>query len=295
VLKTIEAVLKDLDLGIEPAQLRYCISISNGNTISVGAFTDAGPFYQIKACETPAFEDEYRAQMRGWEQHGDVVPKPIGRRVRDGWDLFVAQGVHHQPLIFNPNGTGQAIERLLDDLSHFFEVSAKFGKNPDAKPLAEQFLDVLEQHFKSSPFSSVAAYWIDQGRSLGVCDQPLIDQHGDFVVNNVAYSGRQLIVFDWEDFGKYQLPGLDICSFCFSAIHKMQDLRALMTSEKMPTSAIGIFVSRTCTASGLDPDLFRRLLPLHLLGFLYAKREYSDAVQSRIRSAITQLSAPFNN
>ena len=290
MLRTIEAVLNDLNPRTKSAQFRYCISISNGNTISVGAFPDAGPFYQIKVSETAAFEDEYKAQLRGWQQHADAVPKPIGRQMRDGWDLFVAQGVHHQPLIFNPNGTGRAVDKLLDDLSHFFEVSAKFGKSSEVKPVAHQFLGVLEQHFKSSPFSSTAAYWIDQGRSLGVCDQPMIDQHGDFVVNNVAYSGRQLVVFDWEDFGKYQLPGLDICSFCFSAVHNMQDLRALMWSEKIPASAIGKFIYRACHASGLEPDLFRRLMPLYLLGFLYAKREYSDAVQSRIGSAITHLS-----
>ena len=290
MIKAIEAVLQDMNLQTNGAPFRYCISISTGNTISVSVYADAHHLYQVKVSETPAFEGEYGAHMCAWQQYNHCVPRPIGRQVHKGWDVFVAQGVHHEPFVFNSKANGRAFGKVLGDLSQFFRISASAGKLSDANHCHELFFGVLEQHFHSSPLSLIAAHWIHQGRLLGICGLPLIAQHGDFVLNNLAYSGQQLVVFDWEDFGKYQLPGLDICSFCFSVAPSAQELQALMTSKTPLDTALGKFVHSACHASAIDIDLFKRLIPLYLLCFLYAKREYGDAVQSRIGAAISQLS-----
>lgn len=291
MIRAIEAVLQDMNLQTEGAPFRYCISISTGNTISVGVYADAHHLYQVKVSETAAFEGEYGAHMRAWQRYTNCVPRPIGRQVYKGWDVFVAQGVHHKPFVFSSKADGRAFSKVLDDLSHFFRISASAGSFSAASRSHELFFGVLEHHFHSSPLSSIATHWIQQGRLLGICGLPLIAQHGDFVINNLAYSGQQLVVFDWEDFGKYQLPGLDICSFCFSVVPSVQELQALMTSKTILNTALGKFVRRACHASAIDMDLFRRLIPLYLLGFLYAKREYGVTVQSRIGAAISQLSA----
>ena len=290
MLKAIAAVLQDLNLETENTPLRYCISISSGDTVSVGVFVDTRRFYQVKAAEFVAFEEEYDAHMRGWQQYGNLVPKPLGRQVRAGWDVFVTQGVQHKPFIFRNKGKGRTITKVIDDLSHFFRVSATAGETAHVANPHDAFLDKLEFYFESSPYSSVASHWIKQGRSLGVCGLPQLAQHGDFVANNLGYSGKQLVVFDWEDFGKYHLPGLDICSFCFSVAPGVEDLRALMTSGNSQNTALGTFVHRACAASGMDTDFFRGMIPLYLLCFLYVKRGYSPVVQSRIGTAVSQLS-----
>ena len=224
------------------------------------------------------------------QQYNHCVPRPIGRQVHKGWDVFVAQGVHHKPFVFSSEANGRPFGKVLEDLSQFFRISANAGRLSGASLSHELFIDVLQQHFRSSTLSSIAAHWIQKAQSHGVCGLPLIAQHGDFVINNLAYNGQQLVVFDWEDFGKYQLPGLDICSFCFSATSSAQELQALMSSRTILDTALGKFVHSACHASAIDIDLFKRLIPLYLLGFLYAKREYSATVQSRIEAAISQLS-----
>ncbi len=293
MLSTIEAVLRDMHLSTDRDSLRYCISISNGNTVSVSSYLDARRFFQVKVSETLAFADEYTAHLQGWQQYGDIVPKPIGRQVRDGWDVFVAQGVHHKPFVFDSTGRGDKPERVLDDLSRFFRISASAAKSVGATNRHSPFLEMLALHFKPSPLTHIADYWLEQGRFHGVCDLPAIPQHGDFVENNIGYDGKQLVVFDWEDFGKYHLPGLDICSFCFSAAQHINELTTMMISPRLPDKPLGRFVARACGAIAMDPDQFRRLIPLYLLIFLHAKREYSPTVQLRIEAALRQLSATF--
>ena len=63
MLKAIEAVLDELGLREQLEPVRYCISISNGNTISVSAHVSHKSFFQIKLSESPSFEREYLEQF----------------------------------------------------------------------------------------------------------------------------------------------------------------------------------------------------------------------------------------
>ena len=290
MIKAIEAVLQGMNLQVAGAPFRYCISISRGNTISVAVYAHKRHVYQVKVSEAAEFEGEYHAHVCAWQRYPNCVPRPIGRQVQKGWDVFVAEGVHHKPFVFSSEANGRESGKVLDDLSQFFRMSAIAGQFSDASLSHEHFLEVLEQHFHSSPLSLIAGHWIRQGRSLGICGLPLIAQHGDFVVNNLAYNGQQLVVFDWEDFGKYELPGLDIGSFCFSVAPSVQELQALMGPKTILDTALGKFVHSACHASAIDVTLFQKLIPLYLLGFLYVKREYSVTVQSRIETVIRELS-----
>lgn len=40
---------------------------------------------------------------------------------------------------------------------------------------------------------------------------PIIPQHGDLAINNVALTPSGLILFDWEDYSFIKLPGFDLC------------------------------------------------------------------------------------
>jgi hypothetical protein len=289
MLKAIETVLEELGLrkGLEP--IRYSISISNGSTISVSAYVDSHRFYQIKVAESATFEGEYRAQMHGREKYRELVPQPLGRIICNGWDIFVAQGIPHKPFSFEEKGKGRAFDKLLEDLNQYFLVSTSTLAISPTGDEHDRFLDHLQEYFKHSSISSIANKCISQGRLLGICNLPRIAQHGDFVLNNMAYCRKNLVVFDWEDYSKYWLPGLDICTFCFSVAPNTQSLQSLMQSRTPSGTAIDKLVRGACETSKMDVDIFRRLIPLYLLIFLYAKREYGAAVQSRISATLSQL------
>ncbi len=293
MLKAVEAVLEELGLREQLEPMRYCISISNGNTISVSAHVSHKNFFQIKLAESPSFESEYLAQLHAWQRYGAMVPKPLGRMMVNGWDVFVAQGVPHKPIIFNAQGKGRKFDGMLHDLVQFFRLSVNTTNTPESLPSHDFFLDRLEDYFNTSSISKLARKRIAESRHLGVCDLPTIPQHGDFVLNNLAHCGNQPIVFDWEDYEKYFLPGFDLCTFCFSAASGVEDLQSLMRSPRIPCTALGTVVRHACAALNIHPDLFRRLIPLYLLGFLHAKRNYSANVQSRITAVLTQLDHGF--
>lgn len=40
---------------------------------------------------------------------------------------------------------------------------------------------------------------------------PVIPQHGDLAINNMAKACTGLILFDWEDYGFVTIPGFDLC------------------------------------------------------------------------------------
>lgn len=289
MLKAIEAVLNELGLWDQSKPVRYCVSISNGNTISVSAHVTPKNFFQIKLAESPSFESEYLAQLHAWQRYGDMVPKPLGRKLTNGWDVFVAQGVPHKPIIFNAQEKGRRFDGMLGDLDRFFQLSLDTANDPESSPSHDLFLGRMEDYFNTSSISALATKRIAESRHLGVCDLPIIPQHGDFVLNNLAHCGNQPIVFDWEDYEKYFLPGFDLCSFCFSAASDVEDLQSLMRSPQIPDTALGTIVRHACSALKIDHDLFRRLIPLYLLGFLHAKRNYSADVQTRITDVLTQL------
>lgn len=291
MLSAIEGVLRDLELIEEGVLLRHCISISNGNTISVSSYLDGSRFFQVKVSEIDAFADEYETHLQGWRQFGSVVPKPIGRQIRDGWDVFVAQGVQHKPFIFDPLGREPNSNKIMLALGRYFMTAVEAAEAGDSQKIHKAFLDQLRGHFSNSPLASLVNYWVERGRALGICNLPVIPQHGDFVENNIGGQGDQLIIFDWEDFGKYQIPGLDVCSFCFSVTQDAGTLAQLMTSLEIQSSALGKFVHDACHALGIDLTLFRSLIPLYLLIFLHAKREYSPTVQSRIERCVRQLTS----
>lgn len=40
---------------------------------------------------------------------------------------------------------------------------------------------------------------------------PLVPQHGDFAINNIARTSTGFVIFDWEDYSFVKLPGFDLC------------------------------------------------------------------------------------
>ena len=291
MLKVVRAVLDELKLTRPDSSLRYYINISKGDAISVGAFLDPHRFFQVKASEFVDVDHEYQAHVRGWNQYPDFVPRPLGYRVREGWTIMVTQGVHHTLFPFDDAMRGRnSTPNALADLYRYFEISGQRTMAQGEVESHQAFFNRLQTHFIHTPYAALASQWLEQGRSLGVESFALIAQHGDFVQNNLACSGNQLVIFDWEDFGDFHLPGLDICSLCFSVAPDAAAMRDLMCATPERERPIDVFVRRACGLCGIDVELFRRLVPLYLLVFLYSKHDYGQAGQDRIGTMLQRLS-----
>jgi hypothetical protein len=124
-----------------------------------------------------------------------------------------------------------------------------------------------------------------EGGALGVTRQ-----HCDFVANNLGVAGSRLVVFDWEDFGRISLPGLDLCTLVVSCVNGDTDI-VLANGGSALANRCSIFVNPACAALDMDVSLFWRLVPLYLLTFLYLKNTYGRDIRIRISALLSKLLA----
>lgn len=290
MLKVLGTVLGDLQLAPPDSVIRYYITLSRGDTISIRAFLSPDRFFQIKVSEFIDLRDEYGACVRAWKLHRELVPRPLGYRLLQGWAVLVTEGVHHQPFSLATALKAKVkATSVLDGLDQYFEICGQEQSVMEHVESHSASFDRIQSHFEQTAYAGLVSRWVTHGRSMGAESMAHVAQHGDFVQNNLASAMGRLIIFDWEDFGKSHLPGLDICSLCFSVAPDVHAMQNLMIAGKGTMQPLTVFASRACALSGLDWEHFRRLIPLYLVVFLYSKREYDQTVQDRVAVMVQQL------
>ena len=153
--------------------------------------------------------------------------------------------------------------------------------------------EVLARYFSNTAHAQLAQHILQRAREHDLASLQPVTQHGDFVLNNLAITDKHLVIFDWEDYGKIILPGLDICTLAMSALEGNLAIMRALAHESQPSLDAGIdaFLRKACTLSGIEFNLFRRLVPLHMLTFLYMKRNYGEPVKQRISHLLQQVAA----
>lgn len=117
---------------------------------------------------------------------------------------------------------------------------------------------------------------------------PHAAQHGDLVANNIGHVGARPVVFDWEDFGKVDLPGFDVALLLGSLLnHDPAKIAALFREEGQGAP----WLAPLLAAVGLDRAQFAGLLPVYYGAFFWIKcvGGYGAMIQSTVRHTIEQL------
>jgi hypothetical protein len=292
VLSVASQVLRELGLVGPGDALRYYINITTGDSLSIAAFVDDERFYQLKASEFIDLGKQYDDYRRAWSDYSAYVPRPLGYCARDGWSIMVSEGVPHvairraDVLRSRWRGAGD----LAAQLWTYFGSRPCHGDVLSENDGQDALVSRLAAHFSSSGLSRVADACITQATALGIESMATRPQHGDFVLNNIGRAGDRLVVFDWEDYGKVSLPGLDIFTLCFSMLEGAGDaLHSMMRPDIRLAPAAAVFLERACGGQGIDLAMFRRLAPFYLLVFLYLKRNYGASVQHRLTALLSKL------
>ncbi|CAN5730846.1 hypothetical protein BH11PSE8_BH11PSE8_06340 [soil metagenome] len=283
MLKLVGAVLAELDLVPPGVPLGYHVNITSGESLAISAFVDRRRFFQVKASEYSDLRGQYDAYCRASQAHPALVPRPLGFVARDGWTIMVSEGVHHTPVHaadFRRERRGGGA--LMDDALAFFAAGQQRDGAPGPALCHQELFAALEQHFAPTPYVDLAARCLRGARALRADSLGRVPQHGDLVINNLAYSEGRLIVFDWEDYGKVELPGFDLFTLSLSMLSGDAGAIRAMTDPNTPDKRLLDFLQRACALQGLRVDLYRRLIPLYLLVFLYLKRLYGVSIQERI-------------
>lgn len=275
--------------------IRYAINITVGESMAVSAYTSPEVFFQIKASEFIDVEPEYRALCEARRVYGALVPEPVACR-RDGeWSIMVSEGVPHTAVTVHDLFAGRLADTLVRQLMTVFEIqgAARAATAASGPRAYASLVQDARRWFEASRFRDTARPWLDRADSAGLARLGWVPQHGDLVVNNLGCRDRSLVVFDWEDYGKVGLVGLDvftlyltICDLEFDAV------RALARPDGALRAPVESLLRRACEALGLGFDAFRAAAPLYLLIFLYLKRNYGVPVQDRLGQLLGRLDDP---
>ena len=296
MLRLVEHMLQELKLVAPGTAVQYYVNITSGESLAISAFVDGksrgGRFVQIKASEYLNLAAQYASYSSAWNDYGAFVPQPLGYREIEGWSIIVSAGAEHtmahprRVLSSGRNGASSLSRQLLD----FFGRGAAIG---GARCGHTELLGELQEFFAPTPFADTAARCIAQAEVHGVAGLRQTPQHGDFVFNNLVWSHGKLVIFDWEDYRKVFLPGLDIWILVMSMLDQdVCAVRAVVEPGSRPDAQLESFLEQACTLQGLTLVQFRGLVPLYLLAFLHLKRNYGIDVQERISNILTQLAPP---
>ena len=291
MLKAVSQTLEDLGLVRPGATLTHYINITTGDAMSISVFTDDRRFFQVKASEFVDLGSQHEVHHRAWSDYPGLVPRPFGCQHRGGWSIMVCDGVLHTTVqradVIRPmwRGPGVMSEQLCDYFGQDRQGGA-LGPQEEHAALIQELMD----HFQGGRISGIASAVVGDAIALGVESMPPRPQHGDFVLNNLGRAGKRLVVFDWEDYGKVWLPGLDILTLYVSLLAEDVDaLYRLVDKNTEPKGDTEVFLRPACEAQGIELTMFRRLVPFYLLVFLYLKRRYGARVQDRFRNLLQTL------
>lgn len=288
MLERIVRSLADHGLVAREDDLHYFINLTVGESIAISAYGPRGNFFQIKASEFIDVRPEFEALTEARTLYPLFVPRTLAYFSQEGWSVMVSEGVRHSVFSGDEFFRHRHAQVITDHVQQYFRTQGH-RKTP-VGGMAEDLLTELAEGFHATAFEELASFWLGRfgRRDLDMLGE--IPQHGDFCVNNLAYAAGGLVIFDWEDFGKVKLAGLDLCSLYLTITGMRPDaIRALVSPAGLLPRELEGFLREACNGLKIPFETFRRLMPLYMLVFLYLKRNYGLPVQERIAALLRGL------
>lgn len=263
----------------------FHIRLCSGEQLNVQVFARSGVYLHMRVKGYGVLPSEYEQCLSGWRSFPEYAPKPLGRYLKNSWEVIIFPGIAHEPVLMGDIARNKA--RLIEQLVGFFEASHKGLDTGRSLESHRVFLRKLRDRAVEPTVAVLAEKWasVDEVDLL-----PHIAQHSDFVVSNLGIRNTGLVVFDWEDYGKVTLPGFDLCTAIASdARFNLARFRTIMDGSGAGSDAYSRLVGQVCPLIGLTADMFRRLVPLYLAIFLDLKRDYGEGVRLSVRTLIQSI------
>lgn len=280
MLSTLARVLHEQGFASPLEQPAFNVNLISQQQLTLQAFLTTGERFHARIKRRGVAADEYESCRNAWQAYPQYAPEPLGRYFEDQWEIIVVRGIPHEMLASGDIARDR--RGVVAKLAAYFAAGRKAPSNRHTSPARHR--DFLRQVRKRTEDRNAAAV-LDAGMANHVLDRlPSIPQHGDFTVNNLALNQDRLVIFDWEDFGRVHLPGLDLCcAIASDAGLEPHRLAQVGRGRYRP------LIEAACPALGLTPDLFVRMMPLYLAVFLDLKQRYGASIRAAIRDLIPAM------
>ena len=281
-----------LTLGLLPADGRasYNVFIRLDN-ILMNVFDEYGRYYYLRLAEAYDLEREYGIAQSVARTIGRFVPQPLAFFREGPLSCIVLEGIDFKVLTGTDVLRARPSDLIGRELLAYCGHAARTLVDSERRAAFDQLVGDVEARYAGTEQEEL---W---RRVLSVTDQrylaglPSQLQHGDFVLNNFGMRIQGLVIFDWEDFGRIDIPGFDISVLLGSLVNfDPERLRALRNASAHASSAGPVrWLNEACRIVGVEPDALLCALPFHLLLFMWLKDRYSPAIRQRVQRAIESL------
>ena len=233
----------------------------------------------LKICEGREAGHEYRALLELRPCAGSFAPEPL-YCVEDGTGSALAcRLVEHHPMKpshLRKGRFGSQVIRIFESM-----VSTNRGCYW-REPVPMEFLaKSFERNIRAWGLPVSAADYAGRLAADFFNEWPRIPQHGDMTLYNFGICGRQVVLFDWEDYGIFDLGGLDVATLLYSAGADV-DRDPACRSEALFSMADTPLARSCLKAVGASGGALLRYFPFFLLCFLDLKTRlgYGAQIQS---------------
>lgn len=277
MLSAAQEVLEGLGVLARDAPLPPFWARMSGNLVLM-VYAGDGSMHSVKIGVRSRLDREYRGLTLAHAAMPRNVPRPLTLAVADGQQVLVCAGVAHERLV--PRDV--ATPRFWRGMESFIDATVAAFETSDQDDAVDPCAALLE----SGAFigwNGREAYRDDLRTWLAT--MPRIRQHGDFAINNIGVAGDDLVFFDWEDFGRADVPGFDLAVVLLS-VHDF-DAGALRRRLRSDSPEAGL-AHRLCDRLAIPRERFEQLMPAFLAVFVALKRlgGYDDASANRARAAL---------
>jgi hypothetical protein len=279
--------LIDVDLRDSPHRLM----MTRAHSFGVIVFKHAKPWRFIKISEYVDTTEEVMRYAIAAKEFTDLVPAHLDFIITANRWIHVTHAIEIATVEMQDFSVSVEDKRVQLAALRFFELSLRAG-------VPFRFVDLdnttvctgLLKFFEHDPdlLSRIHHYYAQIGVVDLVRRLTAAPQHGDFAKNNIGRSDKNAVFFDWEDFGRVQVPGLDLYLL-------IQSLRPEATQEAplrlTQLGPIEDFIASACKNLMLRVDDFERLFPLYAMLVCFLRKSYGEGAKYRARTQLNhQLS-----
>lgn len=290
MLDLVLARMRQLDL-IRDERAAHCNVFVRLDNVLANVFDADGRYYYLRMADAYDLEGEFQVAESVARTVGRFVPQPLAFFREGRLSCMVVEGVHFDIVTGEQLIRARPTSPLAKELLAYFCHASSAMAVPDRKADVGASVEILTERYRGTEQASLWNRVLQQSNLDWLKSLHRQKQHGDFVPNNFGMRSNGLVIFDWEDFGKVDLPGFDL-AVLFGALVDFQPrkLRALRDAVLSGSTRGAIpWLGEACRLSRVDQHHFLHALPFYLSLFMWLKDRYSPAIRLKVNSAIVAL------
>ena len=283
MLKDFHRILVELEF-TTASEMDFGMNVHYGHHMSCYLRSKTGESYFMKVVgpeERETLENEHAALTKVHARAPRNVARPLGLVQCGDRHVLLLEGKSASAL--RDLSSVMYPDAAVDAWVEFFDTLTSCGAAREENGLSLRY----PTGFFERELPALSDYIRDEGL-LTHSRSEWISQHGDMSAFNLGLNGATPIIYDWEDYGKLGLSGLDLAVLIGSLLdYQPGPLRELLNERHADYPAF----QRLVEACRLNVSDFRQRIPLYFGCFLWLKRShgYGQEIQRRIHTLIDEL------